>query len=133
MKVPELAEDHAGAQGLQETIRLHFRAGLELGLTIACELLAEGQGDGGNREENGRGTDDLPGQNPRHGRQPRETREFFDQDEDAGRVRIAAQDQVQSEAAGNEAHEEPGRQTEREQQRDTVHGQNSRSLACVRS
>ena len=54
-------------------------------------------------------TDDLPGQNPRHGSQPGEAGEILDQDEYAGRVRIATEDQIENEAAGNEANQKTGR------------------------
>ena len=91
---PQLAEDHTRAQGLQKAIRFDLSARLEFGLTIFGELLAEGQGDGGNSEEHGRCADDLPRQDPRHGGQPGEAGEFLDQDEYAGRVRIATQDHV---------------------------------------
>ena len=61
---PQLAEDHPRAQRLQKAIRPHLRLRLELGLPVFGKLLAEGQGDGGNREEHGRCADDLPGQDP---------------------------------------------------------------------
>jgi len=124
---PEFAKDHACAQGLQEAIRLHLRARLELSLTVFGELLAEGQGDGRNREERGRRTNNLPGQDPGHGGQPGKTWELGDQDKDSSRIRIAAKDQVENETPGDETNQQTGRKTKRQQQSNALHDQNSRS------
>ena len=105
----------------------HLSARLEFGLAVFCELLAEGQGDGGNREEHGRCADDLPGQDPGHGSQPGKAGKLGDQDKDAGYIRITPQDQVENEAPSNEADKQARRKTKGKKQSNALHDQNSRS------
>jgi len=125
---PEFAKDHPRPQGLQKAIGFHLSARLELSLTVFGELLAESQGDGGNREEHGRCANDLPRQNPGHGGQPGKAGELGDQDKDAGRIGIATKDQVEHKPPGDEADQQAGGETKRQQQSNAMHDQNSLSV-----
>ena len=97
-------------------------------MAVFGKLLAEGEGDSTNCEERGRRTDDLPGQDPWHGGQPGKAWKLGDQDKDAGRIGVAAKDQVEHKPPGDEADQQAGGKTKRQQQGNALHDQNSLSL-----